>query len=82
MMTSLPCLPAQVGVGIVESTPIRGTLHVEVKRFGWPIPGQSARSGGFADLARTQQHNRRACGQLGAEILFGETGNHCRKYNS
>jgi hypothetical protein len=67
-------LPAQVGIRVIEATPIRRTFHVEVKRFGGSIPGQSSRSGGFADLARTQQHNRRAGVQLSAEILFGEAG--------
>lgn len=74
-------LATQVGVGIVESPPIRGAFHVEVKRFGGPIPGQPSRGGGFADLARPEQYDCRAGRQLGAEGLFGEAGNHCRKYN-
>lgn len=74
-------LLAQVGIGIVESSPIGGPLHVEIKRFGGPIPGQPSGGGGFADLTRPQQHDRRAGGQLGAEGLFGEARNHCRKSN-
>jgi hypothetical protein len=77
MMTSLP----QVGIRVIEATSIRRTLHVEVKRFGGPIPGQPSRGSGFADLARTQQYDCRAAGQFGAEGLFGEAGYHCRKYN-
>ena len=51
---------AQIGIGIVESSPIGGTLHVEVKRFSGPVPGQSSGGGGFADLTRPQQHDCRA----------------------
>ena len=53
-------LLAQIGIGIVESSPIGGTLHVEVKRFSGPVPGQSSGGGGFADLTRPQQHDCRA----------------------
>ncbi len=75
-------LRSKIGVGVVEPSPVRGTLQVEVATAGWPGIRQVPRQGGLADLAWAEQGHRCRIGQPRGHLRGGSPGNYACKSNT
>ena len=63
-------LGTQVGVGIFQPQSVGRALQVQIHRAAGPVFGKGAGQGGFAHLARPQQHHSRDFQQCLTESRF------------